>query len=219
VHWCQWGRTRVTELTLQAHASSDTIIIAAGPVYPYLPFYGMDIYRIHLKDSRGIITSCPLPATLFNTPNSFFVLLCSPLLCIGMDAAFGHNTGSQVSPDYHRQPHRDDRPLSTAASLSPTLVDDTHHSERPALKLRIPGGASNILNSTVVDIAGRSLYSTLSDSKRTKLVSYRDNVEVATIQWDRHSPRMVFRHKKMKCKEWLKLAGPNNEYMPIPVYS
>jgi hypothetical protein len=128
-----------------------------------------------------------------------------------MNAASGYN--SQVPLDNHLQPQGDHRLISTANSLSPTLVNDTTHTERPSLKLRIPSGASNILNSTVVDTAGQSLYSTLSDSKRTKLVSYRDNVEVATIQWDRHSPRMAFRRKKMKCKEWLKLAGPNNEYM------
>jgi hypothetical protein len=130
-----------------------------------------------------------------------------------MDAASSYN--SQAFPDDHRQPHGHHRPLSLAASLSPTLVSDTHHAESPPLKLKIPGGASNILNSTVVDTAGQPLYSTSSDSKRTKLVSYRDNVEIATLQWDRHSPRMVFRGKKMKCKEWLKLAGPGNEYMPI----
>jgi hypothetical protein len=131
-----------------------------------------------------------------------------------MDPASGHN--SQVSPDGHLQPHGDHRTPSFATSQSPTtLVNVAHHAERPSLKLRVPGGASNILNATVVDTAGRFLYSTLSDSKRTKLVSYRDNIEVANIQWDRRSPRMVFREKKMKCKEWLKLAGPNNEYMPI----
>jgi hypothetical protein len=135
-----------------------------------------------------------------------------------MDAASEHN--SQVSPDGYLQPHGDHRPLSLAASLSPTLVNDTHHTgESQPLKLRIPGGASNILNSTVVDTAGQPLYSTLSDSKRTKLVSYRGNVEVATIQWDRHSPPMVFRGKKMKCKEWLKSAGPDNEYMPFSINS
>ena len=133
-----------------------------------------------------------------------------------MDPASAYN--SQVSPDDHLQPHGNRRRLSLyslATSLSPTLVNDAHHTERPSLKLRIPGGASNILNSTVVDTAGQTLYSTLSDSKRTKLVSYTDNTEVATIQWDRHSPRMVFRRKKIKCKEWLKLAGPNNEYVLI----
>ena len=144
---------------------------------------------ISLINSRGIITFCRLPAALFNTFKPFFFLLCFPLLRIGMDDAL------------------------TSRSL--TLVNDTHHTERQSLKLRISGGASNILNSTVlVDTAGQPLYSILSDSKCTKMVSCRDNVEVATIQWDRHSPRMTFRRKKMKCKEWLKLAGPNNEYNP-----
>ena len=94
--------------------------------------------------------------------------------------------------------------LLFATSLSPTLVNDTHHTERPPLKLRIPGAASNILNSTVVDAAaGQSLCFTLSDSKGTKLVSYRNNVEVATVLWDRHSPQMVFCRKKTKSKECL----------------
>ena len=132
-----------------------------------------------------------------------------------MDTASGYNSQASPQADGHLQPHGDHRPLSLATSLSPTVANDTHHTENPPLKLRIPGGASNILNSTVVDTASQPLYSTLSDSKRTKLVSYRGNVEVASIQWDRHSPRMVYRGKKMKCKEWLKLAGPNNEYMPI----
>jgi hypothetical protein len=109
---------------------------------------------------------------------------------------------------YYRSP-------SPTTSLSPTLVNDAHYTERPSLKLSFPSGASNILNSAVVNAAGQSLYSISSNSKRTTMVSCRDNVEVATVQWDRHSPRMVFRRKKMKCKEWLKLAGPNNEYMPI----
>ncbi len=42
------------------------------------------------------------------------------------------------------------------------------------------------------------------------MISCRDNVEVATVQWDRHSPRMVFRRKKMKCKEWLKRTGSDD---------
>ncbi|KAF8498221.1 hypothetical protein F5888DRAFT_1634132 [Russula emetica] len=162
------------------------------------------------KDSADIPTPVEsslvlLPATLFNTPKPSFLLLCTPLLCIGMDAASGYNR--QVSPDDHLQPHGDHRQLSIATSLSPTPVNDAAHptgTERPSLKLRIPGGASNILNSTVIDTAGQSLYSTLSDSKRTTL-------RLPPIQWDHHSPRMVFRQKKMKCKEWLKLAGPNDE--------
>ena len=112
--------------------------------------------------------------------------------------------------------HRPSSTVSLATSLSPTLVDNSHYTERPSLKLRIPSGASNILNSVVVNAAGQSLYSITSNFKHTTLVSCMDNVEVATVQWDRSSPRMVFRHKKIKCKTWLPLTGPQNEYMPVP---
>ena len=116
---------------------------------------------------------------------------------------------NQTSPDeYYRAP-------SPTTSLSPTLVNESHYIERPSLKLSFPCGASNILNSAVIDPAGQSLYSISSSSKRTTMVSCRDNVQVAAVQWDRHSPRMVFRRKKMKCKEWLKLTGPDNEYIPV----
>jgi hypothetical protein len=142
------------------------------------------------------------------------VVSSSPLLFIGMATASVYNT--QVSADESSQRHDHHRPPSPTPSFSPTLVNDTRYTARPSLKLRIPGGASNILNSRVVDTAGRSLYSISSDSKRTTLLSCRDNVEVATINWDRHSPRMVFRHEKMKCKEWLRLTGPDNEYIPAP---
>jgi hypothetical protein len=98
--------------------------------------------------------------------------------------------------------------------MSATLVNDAHLTERPSVKLKIPGGNSNIFNSVVVSASGQSLYSISSNSKRTTLASCRDNVEVATIEWDRSSPRMVFRRKKMKCKEWLPLAGPDTEYVP-----
>jgi hypothetical protein len=130
-----------------------------------------------------------------------------------MASASVYNT--HVSADKYSQRHDHHRPPTSTTSLSPTLVNDTHHTARPSLKLRIPGGASNILNSRVVDTVGQSLYSVSSDSKRTTLVSCRDNVEVATVQWDRHSPRMVFHRKKMKCKEWLKLTGPDTEYIPL----
>jgi hypothetical protein len=114
-----------------------------------------------------------------------------------------------ASSDEYVHPYRSPSPTT---SLSPTLVNDAaHYTERPSAKLTIPSGASNILNSTVTDPAGQSLYSISSDSKRTALVSSRDNVEIATIQWDRSSPRMVFRRKKMKCKVWLPLTGPENE--------
>jgi hypothetical protein len=116
---------------------------------------------------------------------------------------------NQTSADeYYRAP-------SPITSLSPTMVNDAHYTERPPLKLSFPCGASNILNSAVINAAGQSLYSFSSNSKRTTMVSCRDNVEVATVQWDRHSPRMVFRRKKMKCKEWLKRVEPDNEYIPI----
>ncbi len=134
-----------------------------------------------------------------------------------MAAASSYNT--QVSADEYSHPHDHHRSPSPSASLSPTLVDNTDYTERSSLKLRIPGGASNILNSAVINAAGQSLYSILSDSKRTKLVSCRDNVEVATVQWDRHSPRMTFRRKKMKCREWLKPTGPNNEYILLPAFT
>jgi len=39
------------------------------------------------------------------------------------------------------------------------------------------------------------------------MLSHKDNFEVATIDWDHSSPRMVFRGKKLKCKEWLTRAG------------
>jgi hypothetical protein len=99
--------------------------------------------------------------------------------------------------------------------MSVTLVKDAHLTERPSVKLKIPGGSSDIFNSVVVSASGQSLYSISSNSKRTTLVSCRDNVEVATVEWDRSSPRMVFRRKKMKCKEWLPLAGPDTEYVEL----
>jgi hypothetical protein len=97
--------------------------------------------------------------------------------------------------------------------LSATLVNIPHHNnERSSVKLKIPCGKSNIVNSVVIDATGRSLYTISSDSKRTNLFSCRNNVKVATIEWDRSSPRLVYRRKKMKCKEWLPLAGPETEY-------
>jgi hypothetical protein len=127
-------------------------------------------------------------------------------------AAASMNT-TQVSADEYF--HRPSSPTaSLATSLSPTLVNNSHYIERPSLKLRVPSGASNILNSVVLNAAGRSLYSISSNSKRTTVVSCIDNVEVATVQWDRSSPRMVFRRKKIKCKRWLSLTGPQNEYFP-----
>ncbi|KAF8460712.1 hypothetical protein DFH94DRAFT_805692 [Russula ochroleuca] len=127
---------------------------------------------------------------------------------LGMAAA--SNYATRVST--YEYLHRPSSPAaSLATSLSPTLVNNTHYLERPSIKLRIPSGASNILNSVVVNAAGQFLYSISSNSKHTTFVSCMDNVEVATVQWERSSPRMVFRRKKIKCKAWLPLTGPQNE--------
>jgi hypothetical protein len=75
---------------------------------------------------------------------------------------------------YHRAP-------SPSTSLSPTLVNNAHYTERPSFTLTILCGASDILNSVVINPAGQSLYSNLSKSKRTALVSCRENVDVATV--------------------------------------
>ena len=96
--------------------------------------------------------------------------------------------------------------------LSATLVNGPQNNERSSVKLKILCGKSNIVNSAVIDAAGRSLYSITSTSKRTTFIECRNNVEVATVEWDRSSPRMVFRRKKLRCKEWLPLAGPETEY-------
>jgi hypothetical protein len=131
-----------------------------------------------------------------------------------MDAASVYAT--RVSANEYLHPHAYHRAPSPTTSLSPTLVNDALFTERPSHNLTIPCGASNILNSVVVNSAGQSLYSISSDSKHTTLVSCSDNVEVATVQWDRSSPRMVLRRKKMKCKAWLPLIGTENEYVPAP---
>jgi hypothetical protein len=98
------------------------------------------------------------------------------------------------------------------------LVEATRrYNERPSIELKISSSGAKITNAVVVDPAGRPLYSISSDSKRTKLLLHKDNTEVATIDWNRSSPRMVFRGKKLKCKEWLQRAGPDTEYVPMPL--
>lgn len=100
---------------------------------------------------------------------------------------------------------------------SATLVNIPYHNERPSVKLKIPRGKSNIVNSVVVNASGQSLYSISSNSKRTIVVACKNDVEVATVEWNRSSPRMVFRRKKMRCKEWLPLARPETEYDSLPL--
>jgi hypothetical protein len=97
--------------------------------------------------------------------------------------------------------------------LSATLVNERRSNKRPYIKLKITSSGAKIVNAVVVDSAGRPLYTISSDESHTELLSQRDNTEVATIDWDRSSPRMVFRGKKTKCKDWLPRAGPDTEYV------
>jgi len=110
-------------------------------------------------------------------------------------------------------PHTHDHSSMTSPTFSTNagLVKTAHHNERPSVKLKIPSGKSNVLNSAVVGAAGQSLYTISSSSKRTTFVACKDNVEIATVNWNCPVPRMVFRRKKMKCKDWLPLAGPGTE--------
>jgi hypothetical protein len=85
--------------------------------------------------------------------------------------------------------------------------------ERPSIELKISGSGPEILNAVVTDSTDRPLYSISSDESRTTLLMQKDSTGVATIDWDRSSPRMVFRGKKAKCKEWLLRAGPETEYV------
>ena len=88
--------------------------------------------------------------------------------------------------------------------------------ERPSIKLKISSCGPKILNAIVVDSAGRALYSISSDENHTTLLSQRDSTKAATIDWDRSSPRMIFRGKKVKCKEWLPRVGPGTECVLTP---
>jgi len=126
-----------------------------------------------------------------------------------MSATAAHAT--RVSAGGYPRIHEYGRTSPPPTPLSATLVNARHNTERPSIKLKIPGGSSDIFNSTILDAAGQSLYSISSTSKRTVLFSCQNNVEVATVDWDRSSPRMVFRRKKWRCKEWLPLAGPETE--------
>lgn len=128
--------------------------------------------------------------------------------------------GARVSAGEYPHPHGDGHVSPTHTPLSATLVNVARRTERSSIKLKFTCGSSDIVNSVVVDAAGGILYSISSDcdSKRTTFVSCADsNAEIATIDWDHSSPRMLYRSKKMKCKDWLPLAGPDTEYyMPLP---
>jgi hypothetical protein len=117
----------------------------------------------------------------------------------------------QVFAGRYPPAHGHGRTSPPPSPLSATLVEPPRSNERPSIELQISSSRDKIVNATVVDPAGRPLYSVSSDESRTKLLSLRDNTEVATVNWDRSSPRMVFRGKKVKCKEWLPRAGPDTE--------
>jgi hypothetical protein len=112
-------------------------------------------------------------------------------------AALVHVTHWQVSARQYPQPYG----LGKKAN------------ERPSIELKISGSGPKVLNAVVADSADRPLYSISSDESRTILLLQKDSTKVATIDWDRSSPRMVFRGKKVKCKEWLPRAGPDTEYV------
>ena len=148
-------------------------------------------------------------------PYSQLLLLSAPfrLASTGMAAAAVYTT--QVSAGESLHVRRQASPLPIPIRVTLPVANDAHLTKRPSVKLKIPGGSSNIFNSVVVTSeSGQSLYSISSNSKCTTLVSCKHNVEVATVEWDHSSPRMVFRHKKVKCKEWLPLAGPDTECVP-----
>jgi len=118
---------------------------------------------------------------------------------------------TQISAGGYSQDHGHGRTSPSPSILSATLVEPPRHDERPSIKLKFSSSGVKIVNAVVVDPAGHSLYTISSDSKRTKLLSHSDNTEVATVEWNRSSPRMVFRGKKIKCKEWLAQAAPETE--------
>jgi hypothetical protein len=93
------------------------------------------------------------------------------------------------------------------------LVEEPRPNERPSIEFKISSRGAKILNAAVVDSASRPLYNISGDESQTTLLLQRDSTKVATINWDRSSPRMVFRGKKFKCKEWLARVGPDTEYV------
>jgi hypothetical protein len=124
---------------------------------------------------------------------------------------------AQVSAGGYPHAHGYDGTSLPPTPSSTTLVEATRFPERSKIELKFSKSGAKIVNSVVIDQAGWPLYSISSDSRCTKLHSQSDNTEVATINWDRSSPRMVFRGKKLKCKEWLPLAGPDTEYVLMPL--
>ncbi|KAF8257317.1 hypothetical protein EI94DRAFT_1709256 [Lactarius quietus] len=119
---------------------------------------------------------------------------------------------NQVSAGGHPVAHVYGRTFPPQSPLSAKSIEEPRHKERPSIELKFSSSGAKIINAVVVDLAGHPLYSVTSNTKRTKFLSHRDNSEVANVNWNRSSPRMVFRGKKVKCKEWLARAGPETEF-------
>ena len=126
------------------------------------------------------------------------------------------DTSSRVSASGYSYWHADTHDRAPPPTLlSASSVETARRNQRPSIELKISNSGAKIVNAVVVGPAGRPLYSISSDSKCTKLLCHKDNTEVAIIDWDRSSPRMVFRGIKFKCKEWLPRSGPETEYVLI----
>ena len=124
-----------------------------------------------------------------------------------------HVTHWQVDARQHPHPYVHGRTSHFSTPRNAALVKAPPCNERPSIELKISSRGAKILNAVVVDSAARSLYSISSDESRTTLLSQRDSSKVATINWDRSSPRLVFRGKKFKCKEWLSYFESASEYV------
>jgi hypothetical protein len=187
------GITLVDALTLAFCSSLSNRRSAVSPIHKIKGWIGThDCFSSTLERSRCHTTN--LPASLLPTPSG----MAAPVHAMQVSAggyphAYDHDRSSPPTP------------------LSETLVEVPRSDERPSIELKISGSGASILNAIVVDPAGRPLYSISSNESRTTLLSQRDSSKVATIDWDHSSPRMVFRGKKVKCKEWLPRAGPDTE--------
>ncbi|KAF8260366.1 hypothetical protein EI94DRAFT_1748706 [Lactarius quietus] len=149
---------------------------------PTLKRNGLDPHtrasRSHVVTLYTTLTLFPRPASALPTPS-------------GMAASV--NT-TQVFASEYSQAYGHGRTSPSPSILSATLV------QHP---LNFSSSGVNIVNAVVIDPSGHSLYTISSDSKHTKLHSHRDNTEVATIDWNRSSPRMVF--------QWLARAALETE--------